>query len=72
MWTGWKEGKGREEDRQTDRLTEQRDRQLKVREKRQRHQNKIVELKKLTNIAHTIPSSAGGCCGNIKHVSTCD
>lgn len=25
-----------------------------------------------TNIAHTIPSSAGGCCGNIKHVSTCD
>ena len=52
----------RQTDRQTDRLTLESEGEIDS------YFNKLNE----TNITHTIPSSAGGCCGNIKHVNTCD
>ena len=48
--------------RQTDRLTLESEGEIDS------YFNKLNE----TNITHTIPSSAGGCCGNIKQVNTCD
>ena len=68
---GWLDGwtyrrtdrwKGKQTDRQTDRLTLESEGEIDS------YFNKLNE----TNITHTIPSSAGGCCGNIKQVNTCD
>lgn len=53
-------------DGQTDRLTLESEGEI------DRYQIKILNKLKETIITHTIPSSAGGCCGNIKQVNTCD
>jgi len=61
------ERKGREEER-VHRWTGR----LAVESEGERERHTKIRQPRETNFAHTIPSSAGGCCGNIKHVSTCD